>query len=466
MGLFDWIKKKKEHQQPSQQEQTSTAVTETTENNTSDASAQQAQQQTENTVSEKTDGVNLEKQQKPKETKEQQYDAAIRLYSCRKNTAIISSVFEKAFAEEFKKIDFVNDAEFVLTLNDDTFFKIRVITNKKETTSQAYGMANFFSKAPVKNQVLKENILQQMKLFNCIISIQFILNSDEKRTNTIIKNVYSAAKALTAFVLVPTMEVFHYDGRLLINTEGQSAFDTFTPIASADFLEKEVKPTDADIERKKKSIEVLKSKKIPYLEELRAAVFDAEVKLQSKEAIIQRFIATYATAIQAEVYMSGKYDNPEEKMKQQMELLNKKYHVSNYFSPKEKEYIDHPPTKEPKIFNSYGWRYECCAVFLWALSLLDLKEPNQICEAVDIGNFVWNHDFDSLSKAAKLRSKEEILSLQDLTLRYNWACVDAHMNGKTIEALDFGVIYERHYALNWLLQVDGITDWDAVTTTT
>lgn len=458
MKFFDWIKKKKEPEKKQIEEENSSII----ESDILDIEVKIPQ--TENSTAK---NVNDSKQQKEQnQQKGKEHDAAIRLYSCRKNTAIIPSVFEKAFSEEYKKLDFVNDSEFVLTLNDDTFLKIRIITNKQETMAQAYGMANFFSKAPVKNQVLKENILQQMKLFNCIISIQFILNSDEKRTNTIIKNVYIVAKALTAFVLVPTMEVFHYDGRLLINTEGQSAFDTFHPIASADFLDKEMKPTEADIQRKQNSIEILKSKKIPYLEELRSAVFDAETTLQSKETILQRLIATYATAIQAEVYASGKYDNPEQKMKEQIDLLNEKYHVSEYFSPKEKEYIDHPPVKEPKLFNSYGWRYECCAVFLWALSLLDLKEPNQICEAVELGNIIWNHDFDSLSKAAKLRSKEEILSLQDLTLRYDWACADARINNKTIDALDFGVIYERHYALNWLLTVDGISDWDAVTTTT
>ena len=458
MKFFDWIKKKKEPEKKQIEEENSSII----ESDILDIEVKIPQ--TENSTAK---NVNDSKQQKEQnQQKGKEHDAAIRLYSCRKNTAIIPSVFEKAFSEEYKKLDFVNDSEFVLTLNDDTFLKIRIITNKQETMAQAYGMANFFSKAPVKNQVLKENILQQMKLFNCIISIQFILNSDEKRTNTIIKNVYIVAKALTAFVLVPTMEVFHYDGRLLINTEGQSAFDTFHPIASADFLDKEMKPTEADIQRKQNSIEILKSKKIPYLEELRSAVFDAETTLQSKETILQRLIATYATAIQAEVYASGKYDNPEQKMKEQIDLLNEKYHVSEYFSPKEKEYIDHPPVKEPKLFNSYGWRYECCAVFLWALSLLDLKEPNQICEAVELGNIIWNHDFDSLSKAAKLRSKEEILSLQDLTLRYDWACADARINNKTIDALDFGVIYERHYALNWLLTVDGISDCDAVTTTT
>ena len=237
MKIFDWIKKKKEPQKPT--EEISSTVTENnTTNNTTDTENNTITQQNEiqqNDIQQKTE-ENSQPNQQQNKAKQQEHDAAIRLYSCRKNTDIIPSVFEKAFSEEYKKLDFVNNAEFVLTLKDDTFLKIRIITNKKETTTQAYGMANFFSKSPIKNQVLKENILQQMKLFNCIISIQFTLNSDEKRTNNMIKNIYSSAKALTAFVLVPTMEVFHYDGRLLIDTQGQSAFDTFHPIASFSLL--------------------------------------------------------------------------------------------------------------------------------------------------------------------------------------------------------------------------------------
>ena len=226
MKIFDWIKKKKEPEKQTEEGNTSIV-----ESDILDIEIKMPQtENTENSTAETINDSKQQKEQKQSKEKEQQHDAAIRLYSCRKNTSIIPSVFEKAFSEECKKLDFVNDSEFVLTLNDDTFLKIRIITNKQETMVQAYGMANFFSKASVKNQVLKENILQQMKLFNCIISIQFILNSDEKRTNSIIKNFYITAKALTAFVLVPTMEVFHYDGRLLINTEGQSAFDTQFPI--------------------------------------------------------------------------------------------------------------------------------------------------------------------------------------------------------------------------------------------
>ena len=42
-------------------------------------------------------------------------------------------------------------------------------------------------------------------------------------------------------------------------------------------------------------------------------------------------------------------------MKEQIALLDEKYHILNSFSSKEKEFIDHPPIKETKIFNSYAW---------------------------------------------------------------------------------------------------------------
>ena len=445
MKLFDWIKKKKEIPQ-----QTSSSVSETT------AFSFEAQQPEQTQQSSPTQQSQTQ----------QEHDAAIRLYACRKDTSVIASVFEIAFAEQLTKIDFLNNNEFVMTLTDDTFVQARITSNPQESMAQAYHIANFFNKAPLKNKILKENILQQMKLFNCIVTLKFVINSDEKRTDFIIQNVYTVAKALTAFVLVPTMELFHYDGRLLIDAEGNSAFDTFSPIASADFLDYGKNPSPSDIARKEKSIAVLKEKKIPYLEKLPSTALEADTTLQQKEDIIKRLIATYATCIQSEIYTNENYKEPQKKMEEQMAILEEKYHVSQYFSPQEKHYIEHPPIEQPQLFHSYGWRYECCAVFLWALSLLELKEPNEICEALQLGNIIWNHNFESLLEAAKLRSKEEILDLQDLTLRYDWACVDARIHDKTIDALDFGVIYERHYALNWLLNVDGISDWDNIVTNT
>ena len=148
MKIFDWIKKKREPQQPT--EQNPPSVTENTTVNTENNAITSQNETQQNDTQQKTETIPQEKQQQPK-PKQQEHDAAIRLYSCRKNTDIIPSVFEKAFSEEYKKLDFVNNTEFVLTFKDDTFLKIRVIANKKETTAQAYSMANFVSKSPIKN---------------------------------------------------------------------------------------------------------------------------------------------------------------------------------------------------------------------------------------------------------------------------------------------------------------------------
>lgn len=131
------------------------------------------------------------------------------------------------------------------------------------------------------------------------------------------------------------------------------------------------------------------------------------------------------------------------------------------FSEEEEEYIE---TEKPDddTNNKFGWQYECCAVFLWALSLLDLQEPTEICDAKKLGTIIWNNTLESLMEKAELRSKKEILDLQDLVFRYDWACVDARIHKKELKNLNASVIYYWHYALNWLLQVDGITDWDEV----
>ena len=114
----------------------------------------------------------------------------------------------------------------------------------------------------------------------------------------------------------------------------------------------------------------------------------------------------------------------------------------------------------------FGWRYECCAVLLWALGLWELGEPDKICDAGEIGKILWNNDFISLLEKSELKTKEEILDMQDLILRYDWACVDARINSQKITVIDGEIVYEWHYALNWLTNANYTTDWDSIRTDT
>ncbi|MDE5746087.1 MAG: DUF4272 domain-containing protein, partial [Acetatifactor sp.] len=64
------------------------------------------------------------------------------------------------------------------------------------------------------------------------------------------------------------------------------------------------------------------------------------------------------------------------------------------------------------------------------------------------------------------KTSDELLAECDLIFCLDWACVDARIHGTQIQAVNSDIVYEWHYALNWLVGAEGITDWDKVRTTT
>jgi len=73
---------------------------------------------------------------------------------------------------------------------------------------------------------------------------------------------------------------------------------------------------------------------------------------------------------------------------------------------------------------------------------------------------------EEFTNTAQLKSKAEILDELDKTYRMNWACVDARIKGEAPTGnINPSVLYERHYALNWLTRYLN-QNWDNVTTDT
>lgn len=395
---------------------------------------------------------------KQKEQKNNTTDVILTLYSCRKDGSVVRAFAEDLFANVCKGTKQLTEKDFCLILQDDTEVKMHVMDEQTEVAEQAKGMVRYFAQAPLENETVKMAVLQQISLFSCIVGISFSLNDDQERTQFLMETVYELAEDLTAFVLYPNMYLYDADGKLLISIDGKTDFTVFSPKASSTILERDVKPTEADILRIQKNKARLQEQNIPYMEHLQAAVYETECHVWDKENIIHRLAAIFACCVVAEVHS---YDmaEAEQKSKDMLEELEKRYQISHFLSEEEKAYIKHPLQEQHARF---GWRYECCAVLCWALSLLDLKEPTEICDASEIGGILWNNDLESLMDLAKCRSTEEILELQDLVFRYDWACVDARIHQKELPQLNGEIVYEWHYALNWLVQADGITDWDMV----
>ncbi|GIN87766.1 hypothetical protein J6TS2_41520 [Heyndrickxia sporothermodurans] len=337
--------------------------------------------------------------------------------------------------------------------------------NPEEINQQIKGMASYFSQVKTDREDLQQSVIQQILHFNCIVGIQLQFDNDQHLTNAIINTIYSVAKELNGFLLYPSMQLIDGEGRLVFSVNGESELKKLIPIVNADILEKgQGGEQDIDRDRADRSITILKKKNIPYILQLRAQVLEIDAKLKDVLSIAQRLTALFAVSLYSEVRLSS--DGSREEALSYLDKVDGIYQIREWVSPKERGYIENKEADEQECIQ-FVWRYECCEVLLWALGHIEeLSYPDRICDVPRISQLLIKYDsLEDLVQHSNPRSKEEVLDAFDLTLRYNWACVDARIQHRDTPAgLDAGVVQERHYALSWLIEADNC--WDEVETHT
>ena len=121
---------------------------------------------------------------------------------------------------------------------------------------------------------------------------------------------------------------------------------------------------------------------------------------------------------------------------------------------------------------------------MWALGFVDeLDWPHEQCQADRLHELIFDacENTASFIGSARLRPLDELLDALELSTRQHWAIRDAHRRqaavpanfdwnqpGDMVPAVEcpvFGVIAERHYALNWLMRFRN-AQWDTVDTPT
>ncbi len=104
---------------------------------------------------------------------------------------------------------------------------------------------------------------------------------------------------------------------------------------------------------------------------------------------------------------------------------------------------------------------------MWALNVVnDLGFPNELCDlnTIPFEKYPIGKDKDPnvfINSISESRIKSEILDANDLYYRFNWACVDARLNGLELNQLNTSIVYERQYALNWLVNYMD-QEWDDI----
>lgn len=395
--------------------------------------------------------------------------ANITLYTVIGNPERIAAAIQNRYKEMTQEIKSEN-GNIALTLVDDTVINFAINHQQDKPdfiASHTAGMANYFASAETQLVELKESVLRQIRVFNCVTGITFEIDDNDDRTNYIINCIYAIANDVNGFLLYPNMQIYTKEGKLLFSIQGESQLTEFIPIGNADLLDmNRPEETPADTERRLRSIAQLKAKNIPYLEHLLSAALESEAKLRNREDMVKRAAALFAVAVYSEVMLSE--NSNRENALSYFNKMDQLYGVRSYITPKEAEYINNPEPEEQEYIQ-FVWRYECCGVLLWAAGVVDdLSYPSEIIDVPVLAAIFWQHKGinDLLSKGFA-RPEAEILDAADITLRYDWACVDARIHGKEAPAsLDRGIVVERHYAFNWIIGANEGANWDDVLTTT
>lgn len=214
--------------------------------------------------------------------------------------------------------------------------------------------------------------------------------------------------------------------------------------------------SNKSLERKERSIKILKEEKVPYIDHLPLIESEDEVEIRSVEEICNRAICLSIVAGKAE----GVTDDIFQKMVE-------RYEVEDDFTPAENEFIKNYK-EDDQGSSQMLWRYESLWVLLWVLGYIDeIGRPDKTSDVEkSVTTILTKQNKEEFVNESKMRSETEILDLLDLTYRYHWATTDALNEEKPAPSeLDDDVLYERHYALNWVTKYFDL-DWDDISTDT
>jgi hypothetical protein len=330
-----------------------------------------------------------------------------------------------------------------------------------DLTANLKGLYGFVDSLPTVNEKVKDLFLHKILTLNSEFTI--IQEKGElKEVQTIIKNI---AKELDAVLFVqPDSVISKSDGQhfldknldLIIDTEGNCEIDTLDVKIDSVYYDADQNELTEDQElRKEKSERILEENNIKINRNLPCIESEEETTLRTPKEIAQRVSALAVVNLVAFNSIS-----PEEAT----EYLQN-YKLWDFTTEKEKEFLANP-TDDKKANES--WKCEGIWVLIWALNKIEtLDFPDEFCdlENIDPDDYPVGQDKDPnifIDSIVSIRSKSEILDVNDLYYRFNWACVDERINGREIEGINPGIVYERQYALNWLINYME-QDWDYIT---
>lgn len=327
-------------------------------------------------------------------------------------------------------------------------------------TQNLSGMMNFLGSMPTSNPELKQKL--GVKVMSCNTEMPFM--AEPNITDEFKKVLLEITNKLDAIVFAQPNSIFnqsrsnHFTDKhlnLIIDQQGNSNVSDLEVNVDAKYRDQPAEEiTQYQKARKSNSESVLNEKGVVINQNLPCVEDDSEVSIRSKKEISDRIHCLLVMAVRGEGLDLEKINQV---------IGGKKIDT---LTAKEKDIL----SKEELDGNEKAyatWRYESLNTLLWAAGILpNHVYPSEICNVQEVVGAIMNKKRSEFDETIKVRSKKEILDALDLIYRMNWACVNARIKGEEPSGnLNGSVVYERHYALNWLTNHMG-QEWDDVQTHT
>ncbi|WP_458121596.1 DUF4272 domain-containing protein [Paenibacillus sp. Z6-24] len=393
-----------------------------------------------------------------------------------KNAAIYSSIPDLQQLEEImrtlykdKKITVKQDLTHIEVVQGGLFCKktakgFNIMTSRTEPaqfSAMIDGLGGFFYQVPAVNKELQQKVLLKISTFNMVIGIE----TEEDISEAFFGELLHIVRSLDGVLFWGGGQLLDGQGRLLLDAEGHSGVEDYTVTAHTSYLHDEFQITPSGESRKQRSNQWLESRGIPVNATLPARLGDELADgIRTRDEVAARAVAICITAVKGECVGAGETT---ETTRELIDRIIRQYDADRFFTLEEKAFIEQDqPGQEAAA--RFSWCYEALWVMLWALGHADtLGEPTEICDVARTVGILQQFDsFAAFRESSRLRESAEILDAADLIYRYDWACVDSRVHQRPVPGgLDADVVYERHYALNWLTGYLG-QDWDHVRTDT
>ena len=327
-------------------------------------------------------------------------------------------------------------------------------------TQNLAGMVGFIQSIPADNEAVRNQFLYKVKSMNCEMPFM----AEPAITPEFAAVLRQITKELDAFVFAQPNKLFtksngqyfaDKDLKLILDTSGKCEISALDVSVDAKYSEQfQEKYSAEQLDRKSETEALLQEKGIKVNKHLPCVPSSDNVKIREIDEIVDRAYALLIVAAKGEGIEQLYLD----KMIERMGISK--------FSPRESEIVRSAQlTEQDKAYAT--WRYEGLYVMLWVLGKMrELKFPDEICDVQEVVGLMVAHSREEFQDSVQLKPVTEILDELDKVYRMNWACVDARIKGEQVSGpIIPGVVYERHYALNWLTNYQNQA-WDDVQTNT